>query len=87
MDKYEAPRLIHGIVEPDDSIDKILNQQPVHDRIINYEVQFQLGDDVSTVQFKRLSLVPYWTIVGSYDENNLLNSILHKVEFIVGQVK
>jgi hypothetical protein len=87
MDDDESPRIIPEIDEPVDSAGRLINQQPAYDRIISSEVQLQLGDAMSTGQVKRRALGPDGIVVGKYDDNPILNSIVYEVEFPDGQVK
>ena len=77
IDDGAALRVITEIKEPVDSTGKLLNQQPAYDFIINFEVRFQLSYDIYTIQIKRQALVPYGTIVGSYNDNIIFNSIFY----------
>ena len=70
-----------------DSIGRLINQQPVYDRIINTEVQLQLGDSVAVGTVKQRSIGPDGHSVGSYHDNPILNSVVYDVEFPDGQVK
>ena len=66
---------------------KLLDQQPLYDKLINAEVQLQLGDNITMGKVKGRSLGDNGRVVGSYDDNPFLNSIVYDVEFPDGQVK
>ena len=80
-DDYEEPSIIPDAEEPVDSTGKPINQQPFYDKLINGEVQLQMGD--SLVQGKEIGRLvgPEGTIIGSYDDNPILNSLLYDAEF------
>jgi hypothetical protein len=48
QDDYEEPRIIPEVEDTVDSSGRLLNQQPMYDRIINAEVQLQNGDELTT---------------------------------------
>lgn len=70
-----------------DSTGKILNQQPLHDKMINAEVMLQLGDQMTMGKVKGRSIGDHGHVMGSYNDNPILNSIVYDVEFPDGQVK
>jgi hypothetical protein len=90
-EEYEdADEIARTIPEIEDTVDtrgKLLNQQPAYDRLINAEVQLQLGDDMINAKVKKRALGHDGTTVGTYDDNPMLNSIIYEVEFPDGQVK
>ena len=86
-DEDEEPRIIPDIEDAVDANGRLLNQQPAYDKIINSEVQLQLGDDMVTGKVSRRALGPDGKVAGSYDDNPVLNSIVYEVEFPDGQVK
>ena len=51
-------------------------QQPAYDRIINAEVLLQHGEKVQTGRVIQRSIGAEGTVLGSYDDNPLLNSII-----------
>ena len=76
----EEPRKIPDYDEPVDA-------NPEHDRIANAEAQLQLGNELSKGVVKRWAVGPEGKVVGSYDDNPILNSMVYEVEFPDGQVK
>ena len=65
----------------------LLNQCPAYDRLLNAELQLQLGEEYITGKVRRRALGPDGNISGKYDNNPYLNSVMYEVEFIDGQVK
>ena len=73
----------------EDSVDhngQLLNQHPAYDRLLNAEVQLQLGEEYITGTVRRRALGPDGNISRKYDNNPHLN-IMYEVEFIDGQLK
>ena len=65
----------------------LLNQHPGYDRLLNAEVQLQLGEEYVMGKVRRRALGPDGSTIRKYDNNPYLNSIMYEVEFINGQVK
>ena len=65
----------------------LLNQHPAYDRLLNAEVQLQLGEKNFTGKVRRRALGPDGNIIGKYDNNPYLNSVMYGMEFIDSQVK
>lgn len=86
-DDDEPARIIPDIEDVVDIHGRLLDQQPAYDTIINAEVQLQLGDEFMTGKVKQRALGPDGKVVGTYDENPILNSIVYEVEFPDGQVR
>ena len=70
-----------------DSTGKLLDQQPDYDKLINAEILLQLDDKMVMGKVKGRSLGDDGKVVGSYDDNPILNSIIYDIEFPDGQVK
>ena len=70
-----------------DSTGKCFDQQPDYDKLINAEILLQLDDKVVMGKVKDRSLGNDGKVVGSYDDNPILNSIIYDIEFPDGQVK
>ena len=84
-EKQEQPTLeVEDIV---DSTGKLINLQPAYDRIINAEVQLQLGEEMVTGKVTQRTIGPDGQVTGTYDNNPYLNSIIYDVEFPDGQIK
>jgi hypothetical protein len=86
-DDDEAPRTVPDIEGIVDSKGKLLDQQPTYDRVINSEVQLQLGEELHTAKVVQRAIGPDGTTVGEYDDNPIMNSIVSEVEFPDSQVK
>ena len=69
-----------------DSTGRVLNQQPAYDKLINAEILLQLDDKMVMKKVQGWSLGDNGKVMGSYDDNPILNSI-DDVEFPDGQVK
>eukprot|EP00957_Ditylum_brightwellii_P086072 6548329-Ditylum_brightwellii.AAC.1 len=83
----EPSRIVPDIEDVVDNKGKLLNQQPAYDKLLNAEVALQLDEQTSIGKVTRRALDPDGHVVGSYDENPFLNSIVYEVEFPDGQVK
>ena len=86
-DEDELARPIPDIEETVDANGCALNQLPAYDRLLNAEVQLQHDDWVTTGKVKRRALGLDRNMVGKYDNNPMLNSIMYEVEFADGTVK
>ena len=88
VDENINPQLQSSDIE--DSVDhsgQLLNQHPAYDRLLNAEVQLQLGEEYATGKVRIRALGPDGSTTRKYDNNPYLNSIMYEVEFIDGQVK
>ena len=70
-----------------DSMERILEQQPAFDKIINAEVMIQNGDEMAMGKVARRSLDADGRTTGTYHDNPFLNTITYDVEFSDGQIK
>jgi hypothetical protein len=86
-DDDEEARIIPDVEDIVDANGRLLKQQPMYDRIINAEVQLQLGNQLSLDKVVRRALRPDDVTTGSYADNPMLNSIVYEVEFPDGQTK
>eukprot|EP00957_Ditylum_brightwellii_P143478 10930806-Ditylum_brightwellii.AAC.1 len=86
-DDEEEARYMPDIEEVVDSTGKSLDQQPVYDKIINVEVSLQQDEQLVIGKVKRRVLGPDGHVVGKYDNDQKLNSIVYEVGFPDGQVK
>ena len=83
----EKTRSIPEIEDTVDAHGRLLNQQPAYDKLIHNEIQLQLGENVQTAKVIQRSLGPDGVIVGTYDDNQALNSIVYDVEFPDGTIR
>lgn len=86
-DDHESPRRIPDIEDTVDASGMHLNQQPAYDRLLNAEVSLQLGEEQAIGKVARRSTNVDGDVVGRYDDNPFLNSMIYDVEFSDGQVK
>ena len=84
-EQQEQPTLeVENIV---DSTNKLINQQPAYDQIINAEVQLQLGEEMVTGKVTQRTIGPDGQVTGTYDNNPYLSSIIYDVEFLMAKSK
>ena len=86
-DDHEPARVIPDIEDTVDSQGRLINQQPVYDRILNAEVSLQLGEEHAVGKVARRALGPDGRTTGTYDDNPFLNTMIYEVEFPDGQMK
>jgi hypothetical protein len=86
-DDDEEPHIIPEVEDTDDSNGRLLEQQPMYDRLINAEVQLQLGDEMCSGKVVRRSLGPDGRTAGMYDDTPMLNLVIYHIEFPDGQTK
>ena len=53
----------------------------MYDKLINAEVQMQLGNELCCGKVVRRSLGPDGKTAGVYDDNPILNSVVYEPEF------
>jgi hypothetical protein len=70
-----------------DSTGKILNQQPLYDKMISAETLLTHGDDMQVGKVIGRTLGGHGSTIGSYDDNPVLNSLIYDVEFPDGNIK
>ena len=66
---------------------RLIGWKPAYNNILNTGVSLQLDERVVAGQVKREALGPEFKIVGRYNANPTLNSIIYEVDFPYGQVK
>jgi hypothetical protein len=81
LDDDKEARIIPDGEDTVDANGRLLEQQPMYDRIINAEVLLQLGDEMSLGKVVRRVLGPDGVTTGAYADNPMLNSIVYEVEF------
>jgi hypothetical protein len=86
-DDDEPKRTVPDIEDTVDANGKLLNQQPVYDKILQSEVSLHLGEGMTVGKVTKRALGPDGTVTGAYDENPMLNTIMYEVEFPDGQLK
>ena len=70
-----------------DAAGKHLNQQSVTDLLINAEISLPKGEKLSMGKFIRRSIDEHGKLIGTYDDNPVLNSHIYEVEFPDGEIK
>ena len=70
-----------------DSTGRLINQQPLHDVLLHSELYVQHGDEYVVGKVARRALNPDGKVVGSYDPDPFLNSIIYEVELPDGSIK
>ena len=86
-DSEEQARKVPEVEDVVDTNGRLLNQNPAYDKLINAEVALQLGESMATGKVTQRAIGPDGRVVGSYDDNPYLNSVIYEVEFPDGQVK
>ncbi len=86
-DDDEEPRIIPEVEDTVDSNGRLLEQQPMYDKLINAEVALQLGDEMCSGKVVRRSLGPDGGTAGMYEDNPMLNSVIYDIEFPDGQTR
>jgi hypothetical protein len=66
---------------------KVLNQQPMWDKMINAEIILQQGYKLQRGKAKRRSNDGNGKTIGTYSDNSIMNSIVHEIEFPDGELK
>ena len=86
-DDDEEPRVIPDFDDPVDAAGRVINQQPLYDRLIHAELTLAQGDELKAAKVIGRTVNPDGLESGVYDENPFLNSIVYDVEFPDGEVK
>ena len=64
-----------------------LNQQSVTDLFINAKISLSKGEKLSMGKVIRRSVDEHGKLIGTYDDNPVLNSHIYEVEFPDGEIK
>ena len=83
----EPPMLSPEIEDTVDATGKLINQQPAYDKLLNAEVSLPLDDTVKTGVVRCRATDINGHVVGTYDDNPFLNTMLYEVEFPDGQIR
>ena len=87
---YESESETSTTVPEADLIDaagKHLNQQSVTDLFINAKISLPKGEKLRMGKFIRRSVDEHGKLIGTYDDNPLLNSHIYEVEFPDREIK
>ena len=86
-DNEEEPQMVPETEDIRDATGKQLNQNPAYDRIINSEVALQIDSEMKKGKVVRHAAGPDGKVMGTYDDNLILNTVLYEVKFLDGQVR
>jgi hypothetical protein len=86
-DSDDFARVIPDIEDSVDSTGKLINQQPAYDAMLNAEVRMNVGNYVANGKVKRRAIGADGKLIGTYDDNPILNTMIYEVEFPDGQIK
>ena len=86
-DDDEVPRIIPEADDPVDATGQPVDEQPFWDRLINAEVLLPHGKQVQQAKVRGRAKDTAGKVIGTHDDNPLLNSIVYDVEFPDGAVK
>ena len=70
-----------------DSQEKLMNQLPAYDHLLNAEIMVQAEEGQVSVKVIKRAFSPDGKVAGKYDENPYLNSIMYEVELVDGRIK
>lgn len=69
-----------------DSQGRLLDQQPIYDRLLNAEIQMHIRDHPTPGKVVARVVGPGGEQLGMYDNNPYLNKILYQVDFDDGNI-
>ena len=78
------------IPDQEDAVDhsgRLINQQPSYDKLLNSEVMLQHGEQTNRAKVRRRALDHNGKVVGRYDDNPNLNSLVYECEFDNGTIR
>ena len=90
QEEVDVDQTLHETPDTEDIVDstgKVLNQQPLYDKLINAEILLPHGDKMQMAKVIGRTVGDHGYTMGSYDDNPLLNSIIYDVEFPDGHIK
>ena len=70
-----------------DSQGRLMNQLPAYDRLLNAEIMVQAEEGQVSGKVIKQALGPDGKVIGKYDDNPYLNSIMYEVELADGRIK
>ena len=86
-DGDESPRVIPETEDIVDSTGKVINQQPAYDKMLNNEVQMQVGYDLTKGLVARRAIGPDGKTIGTYDDDPSKSTLMYEVEFQDGELR
>ena len=70
-----------------DSQERLMNQLPVYDCLLNAEIMVQAEEGHVSGKVIKQALGPDGKVVGKYDDNPYLNLIMYEVKLVDGRIK
>ena len=86
-DEYQQPMFIPEMEYPIDAAENAINQQPVYDKMIQYELILPKGDKLQMAKVRRRTFGPDGKTIGTFNDTPIFNLIVYDVEFSDGKVK
>ena len=86
-DSGDAPPLIPDDNDPVEANGKAMFEKPITDMLIHSEVHLPQGDTMRSAKVLGRSKGPDGKIIGSYDHNPLLNTLVYDVQFPDGEIR
>lgn len=86
-DEEEEPMPVDGDYDPVDANGVPISEQPFYDKLIHAEVTLPQGEELRNAKVIARHKDSHGNIVGNYDDNPILNSLVYDVEFPDGAVR
>ena len=86
-DNEEEHRMVPETKDIVDATGKQLNQNPAYNRNMNSEVALQIDSEMKKGKVVRCAAGPDGKVMGTYDDNPILNTVLYEVKFPDGQIR
>ena len=87
LNDYEEEQVISDIKYTVDVNRILIDKQSKYNNMLNAEVELRLDEKVVAGRVKQQLLVPEVKIVGRYDDNHMMNSMIYEVDFPDGKLK
>ena len=85
--EYDPKRTVPDIQDTVDDNGKLLNHQPVYNKILCSKVSLKIREIVTVGVVTNSDLGTRVTVAGTYDENRCLDTMIYEVEFPNGKLK
>ena len=86
-DGDESPWVFPDMNDPINAAGNAINQQPVHDKMIQDELIIPQGDKLQMAKVCGRTVGPDGKTIGTFHDTPIFNSIVYDVEFTDGEVK
>ena len=87
-DLDESPREMPEFNDPiDHDTSQLVDQQPAYDKLIHSEITLPQDNKLRNAKILRRTIDSTGCIVGTYNDNPILNTLIYDVEFPDGEVK